>query len=115
MIEIIKANTRGNANHGWLNSYHTFSFADYYNSQRMGFSHLRVINDDTVQAGMGFGTHGHRDMEIISYVLQGEIAHKDNQGNVERLPAGEFQLMSAGRGITHSEYNASATDSLHFL
>jgi len=115
MINIIKSETRGQANHGWLQSNHTFSFAHYYNPARMGFSHLRVINDDTVKAGRGFDAHGHRDMEIISYVLEGDIEHKDSQGNTRKLPAGEFQLMSAGSGITHSEYNASNTKPLKFL
>jgi redox-sensitive bicupin YhaK (pirin superfamily) len=115
MIDIIKSETRGKANHGWLQSRHTFSFANYYNPARMGFSHLRVINDDTVQGGRGFDTHGHRDMEIISYVLEGEIEHQDNQGNKRRLPAGEFQLLSAGSGIKHSEYNANNSESLNFL
>ena len=115
MIKVIKENTRGRANHGWLNSYHTFSFANYYNRSRMGFSDLRVINDDTVQGNKGFGTHGHQDMELISYVLDGKIVHKDNQGNVKNLPAGEFQLMSAGSGITHSEYNSNKNKPLHFL
>ncbi|MFT6270592.1 MAG: redox-sensitive bicupin YhaK (pirin superfamily) [Alphaproteobacteria bacterium] len=115
MINIIKSETRGMANHGWLQSKHTFSFANYYNPARMGFSHLRVINDDTVQAGQGFDTHGHKDMEILSYVLEGDIEHKDSQGNTRRLPAGEFQLMSAGRGIMHSEYNAHSNQPLKFL
>ncbi|WP_293762726.1 pirin family protein [uncultured Paraglaciecola sp.] len=115
MINIIKSGSRGQANHGWLQSNHTFSFANYYNPDRMGFSHLLVINDDTVKAGHGFDAHGHRDMEIISYVLEGDIEHKDSQGNSRILPAGEFQLMSAGSGITHSEYNASDTQSLKFL
>lgn len=115
MINIIKSGSRGQANHGWLQSNHTFSFANYYNPARMGFSHLLVINDDTVKAGHGFDAHGHRDMEIISYVLEGDIEHKDNQGNIRKLPAGEFQLMSAGSGITHSEYNASNSKSLKFL
>jgi redox-sensitive bicupin YhaK (pirin superfamily) len=115
MIEVIKSETRGRGRHGWLNSFHSFSFANYYNPARMGFSDLRVINDDTVTPGKGFGIHGHRDMEIISYVLEGRIAHKDSQGNVKKLPAGEFQLMSAGRGVTHSEFNASNKEPLHFL
>lgn len=115
MINIIKSDTRGKANHGWLQSRHTFSFANYYNLARMGFSHLRVINDDTVQSGRGFDTHSHQNMEIISYVLEGEIEHQDSQGNKRRLPAGEFQLISAGSGIRHSEYNASNNNSLNFL
>ncbi|WP_133012059.1 pirin family protein [Marinomonas flavescens] len=115
MITIRKANDRGQADFGWLNSHHTFSFGHYYDSKHMGFSHLRVINDDRVTPGAGFDTHGHRDMEIISYVLQGRIAHKDSAGNIKELPAGEFQLMSAGKGVTHSEFNASDTEPLKFL
>ncbi len=115
MLDVIRANERGRAHFGWLKSQHTFSFGDYYNPQQMGFSALRVINDDEVAPGAGFSTHGHRNMEIISYVLQGQIAHKDSAGNEEILPAGEFQLMSAGKGIYHSEYNASKTAPLKFL
>jgi redox-sensitive bicupin YhaK (pirin superfamily) len=115
MITLRHASERGIANFGWLDSKHSFSFGCYYDPQHMGFSALRVINDDSVTPGAGFATHGHRDMEIISYVLEGSIAHKDSEGNVEVLPAGEFQLMSAGSGITHSEYNASATEPLKFL
>jgi redox-sensitive bicupin YhaK (pirin superfamily) len=115
MLTLRKASERGAANHGWLKSFHTFSFANYYDPEHMGFSALRVINDDTVEPGMGFGTHGHRDMEIISYVLDGDIAHKDSQGNIKTLPAGEFQLMSAGSGITHSEYNHNIDKGLNFL
>lgn len=115
MITVRKAHERGRANFGWLDSRHTFSFGSYYDPQHMGFSELRVINDDIVQPGEGFDTHGHRDMEIISYVLEGSIAHKDSEGNVKILPAGEFQLMSAGSGIYHSEYNASDTSPLRFL
>lgn len=115
MITVRHAQDRGRANFGWLDSKHTFSFGSYYDPKHMGFSELRVINDDIVSPGAGFDTHGHRDMEIISYVLEGVIAHKDSEGNVKTLPAGEFQLMSAGKGIFHSEYNASATDSLRFL
>jgi redox-sensitive bicupin YhaK (pirin superfamily) len=115
MLTLRQSSQRGSANHGWLNSLHSFSFANYYDPAYMGFSKLRVINEDIVQPGMGFGTHGHRDMEIISYVLEGNIAHKDNQGNVRTLPVGEFQLMSAGTGITHSEYNYSDKETLKFL
>ncbi|MGI2112739.1 pirin family protein [Shewanella frigidimarina] len=115
MITLRHASERGIANFGWLDSKHSFSFGSYYDPQHMGFSALRVINDDSITPGAGFATHGHRDMEIISYVLEGSIAHKDSEGNVEVLPAGEFQLMSAGSGITHSEYNASATEPLKFL
>jgi redox-sensitive bicupin YhaK (pirin superfamily) len=115
MLVLRQSSQRGSADYGWLNSHHSFSFANYYDPAHMGFSALRVINDDIVQPSMGFGTHGHRDMEIISYVLEGKIAHKDNQGNVKILPAGEFQLMSAGTGITHSEYNHSDKEVLKFL
>ena len=115
MITLRHASERGIANFGWLDSKHSFSFGIYYDPQHMGFSALRAINDDSVSPSAGFATHGHRDMEIISYVLEGSIAHKDSEGNVEVLPAGEFQLMSAGSGITHSEYNASATEPLKFL
>lgn len=115
MIQIRHSHERGHANFGWLDSHHTFSFGSYYDPQHMGFSALRVINDDRVTPGAGFSTHGHRDMEIISYVLEGEIAHKDSEGNIATLPAGEFQLMSAGSGIQHSEFNPSEKNSLHFL
>ncbi len=115
MISIRRSDERGSANFGWLDSKHTFSFGSYYDQRHMGFSALRVINDDRVIPGAGFDMHGHRDMEIISYVLDGEIAHKDSEGNVAVLPAGEFQLMSAGTGIRHSEFNPSQTNGLHFL
>ncbi|GAB6261283.1 pirin family protein [Photobacterium sp. R1] len=115
MLEIRRAADRGRASFGWLDSRHTFSFGHYYDPKQMGFSALRVINDDTVRPGAGFDTHGHQDMEIISYVLEGEIAHKDSAGNIKRLPAGEFQLMSAGKGIYHSEFNASHEADLKFL
>lgn len=115
MFQIRPSHQRGNANFGWLHSKHTFSFGSYYDESQMGFSALRVINDDEVIPEAGFDTHGHKDMEIISYVLEGEIAHKDSEGNVTRLPAGEFQLMSAGDGIRHSEFNPSASKKLHFL
>ncbi len=115
MIKIRHSDERGPANHGWLQSRHTFSFANYYDPEHMGVSALRVINDDKVTPGKGFGAHSHQDMEIISYVKKGSIEHKDSMGNVEKLPAGEFQLMTAGTGVTHSEYNPSATESLEFL
>lgn len=115
MLEVRKSNERGTAHFGWLDSKHTFSFGHYYDPNHMGFSALRVINDDVVTPSAGFDTHGHKDMEIISYVLEGSIEHKDSRGNIEVLPAGEFQLMSAGQGILHSEFNASATANLRFL
>lgn len=115
MITLRPANDRGRANFGWLDSKHTFSFGSYYDAEHMGFSALRVINDDLVKPGAGFDTHGHRDMEIVSYVLEGTIEHKDSEGNIQSLPAGEFQLMSAGKGIYHSEYNGSQRETLKFL
>lgn len=115
MIKIRYSDERGRADHGWLQSYHTFSFANYYDAEFMGVSSLRVINDDRVAPGKGFATHSHSDMEIISYVKKGTIEHKDSMGNIEQLPAGEFQLMSAGSGVTHSEYNPSMSESLEFL
>ncbi len=115
MISVRPGEQRGEASFGWLDSRHTFSFGSYYDPEQMGFSALRVINDDRVAPGAGFETHSHRDMEIISYVLSGEMVHRDSEGNRVRLPAGEFQLMSAGSGIEHSEFNTSATEPLHFL
>lgn len=115
MFEVIRSADRGRASFGWLNSQHTFSFGNYYNPKQMGFSALRVINDDEVAPGAGFQTHSHSNMEIISYVLEGQIAHRDSTGNQEVLPAGEFQLMSAGHGIAHSEFNASQHERLKFL
>jgi len=115
MIQVRPSEERGPADHGWLQSRHSFSFAGYYDPQHMGVSALRVINDDKVAAGAGFATHSHQDMEIISYVKKGIIEHKDSMGNVEQLPAGEFQLMTAGTGVTHSEYNPSDSDTLEFL
>lgn len=115
MIEIRHAKDRGHANFGWLDSKHSFSFGEYYDPLQMGFSALRVINDDVIVPSAGFDTHSHKNMEIISFITQGTIAHQDSAGNQQRLPAGEFQLMSAGKGIYHSEFNASNDEDLKLL
>lgn len=115
MIYLRKAQTRGAVDFGWLQSKHSFSFGHYYDPKHMGFSALRVINDDVVKAGRGFETHGHRDMEIISYVVKGALKHKDNTGNEYIVPAGDIQVMSAGKGIMHSEFNPSDSELVNFL
>ncbi len=115
MITVRKSQNRGHANHGWLDSYHSFSFAEYYDSAHMGYATLRVINEDVINEGAGFGMHAHRDMEIVTYILSGQLRHQDSMGNTSTISAGDVQRMTAGSGVRHSEFNASTTDTVHLL